>query len=272
VDGLTIPGVLSQQPPEIEVSVFTPEKAEALTQAIEAQRRRSSPVWEQPFPRRGRVGSVVCGVVIAALHVLIVAPLLPGAGRPHPVSHAMGSVSGADAEPAIQVSLIEEPPLRMVPPPPTTALTMQIPELPQLEPSPDLLQSLLDKVPTHPTTDAAGSSALAGRYLGQIDARIERAWLRPRTPLKSGVFHCEVQVEQDETGRVLQVEMQRCDAEPRWQQTLASAIQSASPLPAPPDPSVFRKSLHLSFTAKAYSEQGSEQGYAPLMANDLGFP
>jgi len=104
-----------------------------------------------------------------------------------------------------------------------------------------------------------GRSALAGRYLGQIDARIERAWLKPRTAVNSGVFHCEVRVEQDPTGRVLEIEMQQCDADPYWQQSLARAIQSASPLPAPPDPSVFRRSLHLSFTGRAYSAHESEQ-------------
>jgi len=107
----------------IEVSDFTPEKAEALIQAISSQQRQPSLAWERLFPHRGRVGSVVCGVVIAVLHGLIVVPLLPGAGRPHRVSHATGSTAGTDVEPAIQVSLIGEPSLRMVPPPLTTALT-----------------------------------------------------------------------------------------------------------------------------------------------------
>jgi len=125
----------------IEVSVFTPERAEALTRELALRRRQSRADWVLLFPRRGRVGSVACGVLIAAMHILIVTPLLPASGHPHKVTNAMGSVAGVDVEPAIQVSLIEEPPLALVTPPPTTAVTIQKPELPPLDSPPDLLKS-----------------------------------------------------------------------------------------------------------------------------------
>ena len=80
-----------------------------------------------------------------SLALLIVAPLLPGSAHQHRVSHAMGSASSADVEPTLQASIIEEPPLALVPPPPTTAVTLQVPELPQLAPPQDLLESLAEK-------------------------------------------------------------------------------------------------------------------------------
>jgi hypothetical protein len=261
---------LSKSIPPIEVCIFTPEGKEAPSEGISVPQRRPIVDWGQWVPRRDRTGSAACAVVTAALHLLIVAPLLPGSAHQHRVSHAMGSASSTDVEPTLQASIIEELPLALVPPPPTTAVTLHVPELPQLVPPQDLLESLAEKKPSNPNIDAAGSSALAGRYLGQIDARIERAWLKPRTPLDSGAFRCEVRVEQDTAGNVLEIELEQCGNDGRWQQSLVRAIQSASPLPAPPVPGVFRKSLHLSFTGHPWSAQGSAQGYEPLTARDPG--
>lgn len=178
----------------------------------------------------------------------------------------MASVSGTDTESTLQASLIEEPPLAFVPPPSNTVVMIQVREPPQLAPPQDLLDPLANAKPPSPDVDAAGSSALAGRYLGQIDARIERAWLKPRTALDSDAFRCEVRIEQDAVGNVLEIELEQCGNDGRWQQSLVRAIQSASPLPAPPDPVVFRKSLRMSFIGRPWSAQGSAQGYEPPRA------
>lgn len=47
---------------------------------------------------------------------------------------------------------------------------------------------------------------ISGRYVGQIQARIERAWLRPRTAIGAPIFQCQVQVdhESDESQRAFQ--------------------------------------------------------------------
>ena len=258
--------------PTIEISHFTPGVKEAPPEGISVSRRRLVLDWGQWVPRRGRAGSAVCAVATAALHLLIVAPLLPGSAHQHQrrVSHAMGSLSSVDVEPTLQVSFVEEQPLAFVPPPATTAITIQVPKLPQLDLPQELVESPAENQPSNPNVDAAGSSALAGRYLGQIDARIERAWLKPRTPLDSDAFRCEVRVDQDAMGNVLEIELEQCGTDGRWQQSLVRAIQSASPLPAPPDPGVFRKSLHLSFTGHPWSAQGSSQGYEPLTSAATG--
>jgi len=84
---------------------------------------------------------------------------------------------------------------------------------------------------------------LFGRYQGQITARIERAWIRPRTPIPGDTFACRVKILQDARGNVQDVTPQVCNGTPRWQHSLVRAIYSASPLPAPPDPAVFSATM-----------------------------
>ncbi len=103
--------------------------------------------------------------------------------------------------------------------------------------------------------------ALFGRYIGQIDARVQRAWIRPRTAVPSGLFECRVQISQDPTGRVLEIELVRCNGDIGWQTSLVHAIQGASPLPAPPDPSVFSPQLTLDFRTQSFSAGMRTDGF-----------
>lgn len=115
--------------------------------------------------------------------------------------------------------------------------------------------------------DSAGEGAtliaLAGRYIGQIDARIDRAWMRPRTPIGAPLFSCRVRIDQDRRGNVLEVTLERCNGDTRWQLSLVRAIESASPLPAPPDPAVFAPIVQMSFQATAYRPGAPEWKYEP---------
>jgi TonB C terminal len=120
-------------------------------------------------------------------------------------------------------------------------------------------------VPTVGDGDSAAEAVLLGRYVGQIDARIERAWRRPRTPLKEEDFSCRVQIVQDGTGAVMEITLERCNGDARWQLSLVHAIQSASPLPAPPDPTVFTRVLRMNFRAPPYSAQSSQDDYEPAL-------
>jgi len=120
------------------------------------------------------------------------------------------------------------------------------------------------------SVDGAGRAALFGRYVSQIDARIERLWVKPqsapygtapwsapstgatstaRTIDSAGTFRCRVQILQSRSGEVREVTLLDCDSSPKWQQSLVNAIDAASPLPAPPDQSVFARSLVLDFTS-----------------------
>lgn len=96
--------------------------------------------------------------------------------------------------------------------------------------------------------NAAGRAMLFGRYMGQIKARIERAWAYPvNNQLRN--FECTVQIKQSKKGEVLEVAMTRCENNPVWQLSLAKAIQAASPLPAPPADAVFTEVVTLNFDA-----------------------
>jgi hypothetical protein len=111
--------------------------------------------------------------------------------------------------------------------------------------------------------DPAQHALLYGRYLGQVQARVERAWLRPRTEIGAPRFSCQARVKQDRRGAVVDVRVDHCNGTQRWQQSLVSAIRTASPLPAPPDASVYADILWLSFVSEGFQQGGSPQGFEP---------
>ena len=114
--------------------------------------------------------------------------------------------------------------------------------------------------------DPALRALMAGRYRGQISARIERVWVRPRTPVDDSrdgkatadssqsddTFSCQVQVRQDAAGNVQEVLLLRCNGTEAWRHSLVVAINQSSPLPAPPIPTVFSRELTMTFEAHAY--------------------
>jgi hypothetical protein len=127
--------------------------------------------------------------------------------------------------------------------------------------------TLMETVDDHATPDAdgdqTGRSMLFGRYMGQISARVERAWIRPRSSPGHGAFECRVQISQDRLGQVQEITLQECNADLRWQASLVQAIQSASPLPAPPDPAVFSNLLTMQFDSEPYRHGAVDQGFEP---------
>jgi TonB C terminal len=121
------------------------------------------------------------------------------------------------------------------------------------------------------SSDVDTSTQLFGRYLAQINARIDRAWMRPRTPIGAGRFNCQVRIEQDPAGNVTEVLLQRCNGSSRWQLSLVHAIQSASPLPAPRDPALFVRAIHMNFYARP-DDSGliADQYEPPSATSELG--
>ena len=147
-----------------------------------------------------------------------------------------------------------------------------------VDPDPPVFPSVealaLDEQPESGAVSASGDaenrSHLIGIYSGQIQARIERAWSRPRTPVNDAnnsatdsvdYFHCQVQIVQDSVGNVQEILLLNCNGTPAWQRSLVAAIQQASPLPAPPDPKVFSRSISLNLTGYQYVAGRSEDGY-----------
>ena len=136
---------------------------------------------------------------------------------------------------------------------------------------PDLILNSPDsQAPQDAADDPSDRAALFGRYAGQINARVFRAWLRPRTPIGSPSFTCRARIEQDPAGNVKEVMLQNCNGDTRWQLSVVHAIQSASPLPAPPDPRVFRREMTVSFQSEGYHDGAAPEGFEPAVPTDLG--
>jgi hypothetical protein len=214
------------------------------------------------------------------LHGLLVTPLLWGGHRHrHQQPNIQGASAGQhagssspesmlivfeDDSRAIQVSsdyqddpskrfLLPHPPISPVAPPkiPTPKLA--------------LIDTQDDRTASEADGNQAGHSMLFGRYMGQISARVERAWVRPRSVPAESSFACRVQIKQDQHGNVQEVTLEKCTDDPQWQVSLVRAISAASPLPAPPDPAVFSNLLTMEFDSDPYVAGASDQGFEPLM-------
>ena len=162
-----------------------------------------------------------------------------------------------------------------------TALNVDLPQL-------DIPEDQSDEKTTAPITgdhDAQSDREhLVGIYSGQIRARIERIWRRPRTAVNEGStditnrqnadesFHCLVNIVQDSDGRVQETQLLNCNGSIAWQQSLVRAINQSSPLPAPPDPKVFTRTVTLRFLGLAFvpgvgSDEYEIQGNPVALAN-----
>jgi colicin import membrane protein len=93
---------------------------------------------------------------------------------------------------------------------------------------------------------AARSGPAADQWKAQIRARIERAWIRPPSA-RPGV-ECEVAVTQVPGGEVTSVRVESCTGgDDALRSSVETAVYRASPLPLPPDPSLFERNLRLTF-------------------------
>jgi hypothetical protein len=131
-----------------------------------------------------------------------------------------------------------------------------------------------DQAPSAIATGANGTerARLFGIYTGQIQARIDRVWRRPRTPInedesaarKADIgdsFRCQAQIVQDVRGNVQEILLPRCNGSAAWQRSLVRAIQQSSPLPAPPSAEVFTQSITLNFVGLPYIQGASSEEY-----------
>jgi colicin import membrane protein len=93
--------------------------------------------------------------------------------------------------------------------------------------------------------NAARGSARQAEYKALIEARINRAWIRPATA-RTGI-QCEVRVTQVPGGEVVGVQVTRCNGDAAVRESIEAAVYRASPLPEPPDPDLFDRNLVVTF-------------------------
>lgn len=217
-------------------------------------RSRAVACWHD---RRVLRNAFVWAVVIVA-HALALAPLLIGEADTALNDHRLGATSVihgdilevAAAHPFVRKPHLSAPVLR------TISFTARSHER----------THLLRMTSADPLAGQSGLAVLYGRYLGQIQARIERAWLRPRTAIGSPLFQCQVRIAQNHDGEVGDVTLQRCNGTLKWQESLVSAVDEASPLSAPPNPAVFTSHVVLVFRSMGYTQGAPSGQFAPAPA------
>jgi colicin import membrane protein len=86
--------------------------------------------------------------------------------------------------------------------------------------------------------EAARVQGVVAQYIGYIQERIERSWLRP--PGSAVGLSCVVQVSLIPGGEVARVQIVRSSGDPVFDRSVETAVYKASPLPLPPDASLFK--------------------------------
>jgi len=86
--------------------------------------------------------------------------------------------------------------------------------------------------------EAARVQGVVAEYIGYIQERIERSWLRP--PGSPVGLSCVVQVSLIPGGEVARVQIVRSSGDPVFDRSVETAVYKASPLPLPPDASLFK--------------------------------
>jgi hypothetical protein len=232
-----------------------------------------------PRSRRRVAVPLLAGLGSLALHALLLTHVLLGAWmharqQPHQGSGVSRQTSSNEA--ALIVTFIDEPDSTAKPAHASGAIpsvlaspnTFLIPvNKPDAPPQRVIVLSDTSVDEDTASIDAGGNdpgrALMFGRYVNQISARIERAWIRPRTPVESGQFACRARIVQERNGVVREIELEDCNGDAEWQLSLARAIQSASPLPAPPDPTIFTRTLRIEMTSEPFTPGGNFEGFEP---------
>ena len=92
--------------------------------------------------------------------------------------------------------------------------------------------------------DAAARAGLAS-WTQEIEGRIADAWIKPASA-NPGI-DCVLDVTQVQGGAVTNVSIGRCNGDGAVRESIEAAVYRASPLPPPPDPSLFQRRLIIEF-------------------------
>jgi colicin import membrane protein len=87
----------------------------------------------------------------------------------------------------------------------------------------------------------AVNSGLLNQYVAMIEQRVVRNWNRPASARPG--LECEVRVTQTPGGTVLTAQVTQCNGDAAVKQSIEAAVLRSSPLPPPPDPSLFERNL-----------------------------
>jgi colicin import membrane protein len=91
----------------------------------------------------------------------------------------------------------------------------------------------------------AENAGLLAQYKALIQQRVMRNWNRP--PDAEAGINCEVFADQIPGGQVVGVRIGECNGSDAVRRSIEAAVYKASPLPEPPDPSLFERKLVFDF-------------------------
>ena len=245
----------------LEVVEFVPRQVIVDAARVDCS-TKSDDIWSRLRLEHRTLTSCTAALVSIALHAFLLGPVLLSGTPPRPPDREyMG------ATPMQWVILHESPAAAAVRPASLASPALVAIVLSDMLPTPPLPASGASD--TQPA-DHSSLGVMYGRYVGQIHARIDRAWQRPRTSIGAPIFQCQVQVDQDGVGRVDEITLLQCNGDVRWRLSLVHAIEAASPLPAPPSPKVFGRHVLLEFRAVAYAAGAPAGLYEPRGADVAG--
>ena len=89
------------------------------------------------------------------------------------------------------------------------------------------------------------NSDLRTQYYAAIQQKIMRNWARP--PSAQPGVDCVVGVRLAPSGDVMNVRIESCNGDDAVQRSIEAAVYKASPLPAAPDPRLFKRNLQIGF-------------------------
>ncbi len=95
----------------------------------------------------------------------------------------------------------------------------------------------------------AEQSGQLDQYIRLIVNRIEQNWIRPATAQPG--LECEVRVMQIPSGDIVDVRVDRCNGDDAVIRSIEAAVLRSSPLPRPPVPSLFERTLNVVFAPDA---------------------
>jgi colicin import membrane protein len=95
---------------------------------------------------------------------------------------------------------------------------------------------------------SAAFQSLKAKYVAALQAHVERRWFKPPgSPVGAA---CVAFIKQIPGGEVVAVRFGSCGGGEAFRQSVENAIRNASPLPAPPQPSLFEREVRLVFKSE----------------------
>lgn len=110
----------------------------------------------------------------------------------------------------------------------------------------ELEAQLRDALEAEEARAGAVNAGLLAQYIELIRQKVERSWVRP--PGVADGIECSVRARQLRSGVVVSVRVTDCAGGEALARSIEQAVLKASPLPPPPDPSLFDPNLKFPFS------------------------